>query len=95
MTTTASALGQATFAGYNALVGQQLSQQAQLAAYGYGTTANWDLAYQAYPMPPSVAKKDHFFWRVNEEVGYSDYDVIDSPVDRLRIRAKRWLEGGK
>ena len=90
---TASTLGQATFAGYNALVGQQLSQQAQLAAYGYGTTANWDLAYPQ-PMLPS-AKKDHFFWRVNEEVGYNDYEVIDSPVDRLRIRAKRWLEGGK
>ena len=85
---TASTLGQATFAGYNALVGQQL------AAYGYGATIkNWELAYPQ-PMLPS-AKKDHFFWRVNEEVGYNDYEVIDSPVDRLRIRAKRWLEGGK
>ena len=40
---------------------------------------------QPYPQP-----KLFYFWRINEQVGYNEGEVL-SPVDRLRIKVAKWL----
>lgn len=41
-----------------------------------------------------MCKKLHFF-RINEKVEVSEGEEIKNPVDRLRLKAARWLEEGR
>jgi len=74
------------FPSFPELLQQQYQQQVQPQGWGQYTTA--------YPpiLAPALTKRSHFY-RVNEKVGYNEGDLMESPVDRLRIKAARWLDG--
>lgn len=68
-------------------------------AYGYSTTTattgwnGYDPVGILKQAVQSISKKIHFY-RINKLVEVGEGEEVKDPVDRLRIKAARWLNGG-